>query len=67
MLKFLLILGLAVYIFYKISSFFFRAGAASQQNRSYPPPPHDSNSNRQNGQKKSNFKGGEYIDYEEVK
>ncbi|MEO7988334.1 MAG: hypothetical protein ABI663_02270 [Chryseolinea sp.] len=63
MWRFLLILGLIVYIIYKVGSFFFRAGAASQelhdlkkkQNQSPPGP------------KKSKLKGGDYVDYEEVK
>jgi hypothetical protein len=62
MLKFLLILGLCLYIFYKIASFFFRAGAASRNQQ----PRSDFNAT-QNGKKKSNFKGGEYVDYEEIK
>jgi len=63
MFKFLLILGLAVYIVYKIGSFFFRAGAASQQFRNQQ----QRNNGSENGKKKTNFKGGEYIDYEEIK
>lgn len=70
MLKFLLILFLIVWILSKLGGFFFRAGAASQ-NRQYQsrkpegtmntdgPPPKQ----KRNG----NIKGGEYIDYEEVK
>ena len=63
MFKFLLILGLIVYIVYKVSSFFFQAGAASQELRdlkkkqNQPPP----------SSKKSKLNGGDYIDYEEVK
>jgi hypothetical protein len=65
MLKFLLILSLSVYIVYKIGSFFFRAGAASQHYRNQQPrnyQPKDPN-----GKKKTTFKGGDYIDYEEIK
>lgn len=68
MLKFLLIVGLILYVLYKIGSFFFRAGAASQQLR---------NQQRNGGapyqrpnpepKKDNHYKGGEYIDYEEVK
>lgn len=69
MLKFLLILFLVVWILSKLGGFFFRAGAASQ-NRQYQrkpegtmntdgPPPKQKRS--------GNIKGGEYIDYEEVK
>ncbi|MBT1704408.1 DUF4834 family protein [Chryseosolibacter indicus] len=65
MLKFLLILGLVLYSIYKIGNLFFRAGAASQQFRNQQRP----DSSNLNGQKskKSSFKGGEYVDYEEVK
>jgi Na+-transporting methylmalonyl-CoA/oxaloacetate decarboxylase gamma subunit len=61
MLRFLLILGILVYVFYKIGSFFFRAGAAAQelkdfkQQRKTPQP------------KKNKVNGGEYVDYEEIK
>ncbi len=62
-MKYLLVLGLIVYIIYKISSFFFRAGAASQElndmrRKQNPTPPKT---------KKNKLGGGEYIDYEEVK
>jgi len=63
MWRFLIILGLITYIIYKIGSFFFRAGAASQElhdlkkKQNQPPPT----------SKKSKLRGGEYVDYEEVK
>ncbi|MEI9919031.1 MAG: hypothetical protein WDO14_09555 [Bacteroidota bacterium] len=65
MLKIVIILTLAFWVFYKVSSFFFKAGEASQQIR-------EQQSNRQtrDQQKKKdagNIKGGEYVDYEEVK
>ena len=66
MLKGLIIVTIAFYVFYKVTSFFFKAGAASQQFR-------QQQSNRQfknDGKKdktKGNVKGGEYVDYEEVK
>lgn len=66
MLKFLLILGLILYVIYKIGNLFFRAGAASQQFRNQQPPqqPRSNTSST----RKSQFKGGgEYIDYEEIK
>ena len=66
MLKFLLIIGLVLYSIYKIGSLFFRAGAASQQFRSNNPNPHVGQQKKQ-GAKQSTYKGGEYIDYEEVK
>ncbi len=69
MLKFLLILFLIVWILSKLGGFFFRAGVSSQQRQyqsrkpegtmnSDDPPPK---------QKRGNIKGGEYVDYEEVK
>ena len=66
MLKGLIIITLAFYVFYKITSFFFKAGAASQQfkqqqsNRQFR---NDEKKNKSNGPKN----GGDYIDYEEVK
>ena len=69
MLKFLVIFGLIVYVIYKIGSWFFRAGAASQQFRNQQQNQYNSNSTSKQNAKKpgSNFKGGEYVDYEEVK
>jgi hypothetical protein len=68
MFKIVIILVLAFWVFYKVSSFFFKAGAASQQLR-------QQQSNRQfrEQEKKNkkdggnNIKGGDYVDYEEVK
>jgi hypothetical protein len=62
-MKYLIVLGLIIYIIYKVSSFFFRAGAASQElhdlkKRQNQPPA---------SPKKSKLKGGDYVDYEEVK
>jgi hypothetical protein len=69
MLKFLLILGLILYAVYKVGSIFFKAGAASQQFRNPHKP--DENLNYDPADKKdkkrSTFKGGDYIDYEEIK
>ncbi|HEY0656123.1 MAG TPA: hypothetical protein VGD65_23475 [Chryseosolibacter sp.] len=65
MFKFLLIIGLVLYVIYKIGTLFFRAGAASQQFRNnqqqanFNQPPHQ--------KQKPKNKAGEYIDYEEVK
>lgn len=67
MLKFLLILGLALYIVYKIGSFFFRAGAASQQLRDQQRRNYNANPSPPKEKRKSTAKGGEYIDYEEIK
>lgn len=63
MLKFLLIVASVSYVIYKIGSFFFRAGAASQQFRQQRRPREDQKSNPGKG----TIRGGEYIDYEEVK
>lgn len=58
-MKYVLILALLFYVFYKITSFFFKAGVASGQSRQKQAP---------EGKKTSSqVKGGEYIDYEEVK
>lgn len=71
MFKFLLILGLVVYIVYKVGSLFFRAGAASQQfrnpqqRRNFDGPVDPAAA--KNKKKGTDFKGGEYIDYEEIK
>jgi hypothetical protein len=62
MWRFLLIVGIIGYLFYKIASFFFKVGAASQQMRQQQ--------NRQQASKKpqsGKIKGGDYVDYEEVK
>jgi hypothetical protein len=67
MFKFLIILGLIAYVFFKIGGLFFKAGAASQ-NRNYPPRdpqprPEEPKKNNRGG----TIKGGDYVDYEEVK
>lgn len=66
MFKFLLILFIIAYVVSKIGSMFFRAGAASNQRRANQgnvnvnqPPPAEKRSGK--------IKGGDYIDYEEVK
>ncbi len=63
MWRFLLITGLILYVIYKIGSMFFRAGAASQMRNQRPTPPPPNQKPRNNG----TIKGGEYVDYEEVK
>jgi hypothetical protein len=65
MLRFLLILGLITYVVYKIGSFFFRAGAASQELKDMKEQNKRANAGAQ--KQKSKLKGGDYIDYEEVK
>jgi hypothetical protein len=68
MLKFLIIIGLILYLVYKIGGFFFRAGAASTQYRTNPRPENNANFDASKKQgKDGTIKGGEYIDYEEVK
>lgn len=68
MLKSLIILALVIYILSKIGGFFFRVGAASQ-NRNYQQRK-ESNMHENPNQKKDkrgNIKGGDYVDFEEVK
>jgi len=66
MLKFLIILGVVAYILYKFASFFYHAGASSQRRRRED---NTINIDPNAGRKKRDgkYKGGEYIDYEEVK
>ena len=64
MLKLLLILGITVYILYKVGSFLFKVGAASQQFRDNQSP--NNIHGNAKGKKKPNITG-DYIDYEEVK
>jgi hypothetical protein len=66
MLKGLIIVTIAFYVFYKVSSFFFKAGAASQQFRQQQSNRQFKNDGKKN-KDKGNVKGGEYVDYEEVK
>jgi hypothetical protein len=71
-MKFLIILGLIAYIFYKVGGLFFRAGAASQQTRSQYRKPENNAADASPKKEKRNgtngtIKGGDYIDYEEVK
>jgi len=62
MWRLLLIFGIIGYILYKVGNFFFKIGAASQQmkDRERVNRPDES-------AKKSKIKGGEYVDYEDVK
>ncbi len=68
MLKLLIILALSIYILSKIGGFFFRIGAASQ-NRNSPQQKggNDTTSPSFKKEKKGSIKGGDYVDYEEVK
>ena len=67
MFKFLLALGLVSYVLYKVGGVFFRAGAASQQYRRPQDTASNVNANPAKEKKAGNIKGGEYVDYEEVK
>lgn len=59
-------MAIVAYVIYKIGALFFRAGAASQQFRN--PTPRNGSGPAPDGKKNDgNIKGGEYIDYEEVK
>lgn len=62
MLRFLLIVAIITYIFYKVGTFLFKLGEASQQLRN------NQNNIRtaEKGKKKPKI-NGDYIDYEEVK
>jgi len=73
MFRLLLILGIIVYLIYKIGSLFFRAGAASQQIRDQQrrhfngPIDETPKTKRSTGPTNGKGKTGEYIDFEEVK
>lgn len=68
MLKFLLILGIIAYLLFKIGGFFFKAGAASQQFQQQNRRPQGSvNDDSSKAKKDGHIKGGEYVDYEEIK
>jgi len=68
-MKFFIILGLVAYVLYKVGGLFFRAGAASQQSRFQQrrPPEGDINVNAPPKKKGGTIKGGDYVDYEEIK
>jgi len=67
MLKFLLIISIVFYVIYKVGMLFFRAGAASQQFRNPPPRRQEDYQQQTRSKRNGNVKGGEYVDYEEVK
>lgn len=64
-MKYLIILALLGYVFYKIGSFLFRAGAAAQHLRNLQEQQRKQNAPQ--GATKTKVNGGEYVDYEEVK
>ena len=66
-MKLFIIASIAFYVFYKITSFFFRAGAASQQLRNQNQQVRDNSREKNKPGKSTKVKGGEYVDYEEVK
>jgi hypothetical protein len=61
-MKYILVLALLFYVFYKVTSFFFRAGVQSGQSRPQRQAPE-----AKKPKSPGAAKGGEYIDYEEVK
>jgi hypothetical protein len=63
MWRFIIIIGIVGYILYKVGSFFFKIGAASQQMRQGGNSP-NVKSKKPHDPK---IKGGDYVDYEEVK
>ncbi len=68
MLKLLIILALSIYVISKVSGFFFRVGAASQnRNQQRKPDGSIHADSNQKKDKRGNIKGGDYVDYEEVK
>jgi hypothetical protein len=72
MLKFIIFLALAIYIITKIGSFFFRAGMSSQQTRYQqqqrkPNTKPAGDANSRTDPRPGTIKGGDYVDYEEVK
>ncbi len=67
MFKFLLALSLIGYLLYKVGGMFFRAGAASRQFRRPQDTASNVNANPEKNKKNDGIKGGEYVDYEEVK
>lgn len=76
MFKFLLIVFILSYVVYRVGGFFFKIltlGGSAQRpprNQSHKRPPGanvDVDYAPQNKKSKKDFKGGEYVDYEEVK
>ena len=67
MFRFLIIVGLISYVLFKVGGFFFRMGAHSQS-RTQPPRQPQADFQQPKKEKKGGaIKGGEYVDYEEVK
>ena len=60
-------MSIIVYLLYKVGGIFFRAGAASQQARKPQDTASNVHANPVKDKKNDGIKGGEYVDYEEVK
>jgi len=67
MFKLFLIVGITVYILYKVGSFLFKIGAASQQFRNNQSPGNINGDRAGAKSKKKPNITGEYIDYEDIK
>ncbi len=71
MLKFLLIIAITVYILAKVGGVIFRLAHFVNPQQQRPRRPADGNVNidgmSQKNKKGTSFKGGEYVDFEEVK
>ena len=68
MLKFLVIVALVLYILSKIGGFFFRIGAASQNRNTQSRKPGGIHVDvNQKKDRRGAIKGGDYVDYEEIK
>lgn len=71
MLKLLLIIGITVYILSKVGGIIFRLGHFASRPQEQPRRPVGGNVNidgmSQKSKKGTSFKGGEYVDFEEVK
>jgi hypothetical protein len=67
-MKYIFVLGIILYLIYKVGSFFFRAGAAAQQLRNFQDQQRKSDPTKSASKaKKGHVNGGDYIDFEEVK
>ncbi|MBS1558257.1 MAG: DUF4834 domain-containing protein [Bacteroidetes bacterium] len=70
MLRPLIIIALIIYILSKVSSLIFRMSSSSQQNRNFQqrrPEGHTRVDSKPRKNKQGTIKGGDYVDYEEVK
>ncbi|MBS1491565.1 MAG: DUF4834 domain-containing protein [Bacteroidetes bacterium] len=70
MLRLLVIIALIVYILSKVSSLIFRMSSSSQQNRNFQQRRPEGSvrvDSKPRKSKQGTIKGGDYVDYEEVK